>query len=144
MDKFKATLSPGSSKTSLIETPLTPVNSKRTFLEKLMAPLTPVTDKKSFLETPLTPGISKKAFMETLLTPSIVTQDQVYDKEKSAELYVQGHSNISIAVSFFTHLYYMHKYTHHIHTHMHHTHTHIHTHPHTYRLVLNGIVFHPH
>ncbi len=48
---------------------------------------------------PLTPGSSKKAFMETLLTPSTNIQEQLYDKEKASDLFVQGHSEITISVS---------------------------------------------
>ncbi len=49
---------------------------------------------------PLTPGSSKKAFMETLLTPSTNVQDQLYDREKASDIFVQGHSEISISVCF--------------------------------------------
>ena len=55
----------------------------------------PVREK---LKPPLTPGSSKKAFMETLLTPSTNVQDQLYDRDKASDIFVQGHSDISISV----------------------------------------------
>ncbi len=55
----------------------------------------PVKDR---MPPPLTPGSSKKAFMETLLTPSTNVQDQLYDGEKASDIFVQGHSEISISV----------------------------------------------
>lgn len=36
--------------------------------------------------------------METLLTPSTNIQEQLYDREKASDLFVQGHSEISISV----------------------------------------------
>ncbi len=47
----------------------------------------------------LTPGMSKKAFMETLLAPPTLANDHFYSKEKSSEVFVQGHSDISVTVS---------------------------------------------
>ena len=51
-------------------------------------------------KTPLTPKSSKKAFMETLLTPAHSTQEEIFDKEKVAELFMPGHTHIGITVSF--------------------------------------------
>ena len=48
---------------------------------------------------PLTPKSSKKAFMETLLTPAHSTQEEIFDKEKVAELFMPGHTHIGITVS---------------------------------------------
>ena len=61
----------------------------------------PVREREKIVKTPLTPGSSKKAFMETLLTPSTNVQDQIYDKDKASDIFVQGHSDISISVSLY-------------------------------------------
>ena len=42
---------------------------------------------------------SKKVFMETLLTPTPNTIEKVFNSDKAAELFMEGHRDILVEVS---------------------------------------------
>jgi hypothetical protein len=55
--------------------------------------------------TPITPRTSKKMFMDALLAPDTLTQEQLYDRDKAAELFTSGHADIGITVGIYMYMY---------------------------------------
>ena len=64
----------------------------------LQLPLSQGSPAKERPITPITPRTSKKMFMDALLAPDMLTQEQLYDRDKAAELFTPGHADIGITV----------------------------------------------
>ena len=68
------------------------------YLSSSQLPISQGSPAKERPITPITPRTSKKMFMDALLAPDTLTQEQLYDRDKAADLFTSGHADISITV----------------------------------------------